>query len=39
VDKNDLHIIESWKEKGNSIACTAVFLGDVRLIDNIELFS
>lgn len=39
VDKDDLHSIESWKEKANSIACTAVFLGDVRLIDNIELFS
>ena len=39
VDKNDLHRIESWKEKKNSMACTAVFLGDVRLIDNIELFS
>jgi pantoate--beta-alanine ligase len=39
VDKDDLHIIESWKEKENAMACTAVFLGDVRLIDNIELFS
>jgi pantoate--beta-alanine ligase len=39
VDKNDLHIIESWKEKENTMACTAVYLGDVRLIDNIELFS
>ncbi len=39
VDKNDLHILESWKEKKNALACTAVFLGDVRLIDNIELFS
>jgi pantoate--beta-alanine ligase len=39
VDKNDFHIIESWKEKENAIACTAVYLGDVRLIDNIELFS
>jgi pantoate--beta-alanine ligase len=39
VDKNDLHILESWKEKENALACTAVFLGDVRLIDNIELFS
>lgn len=38
VDKNDLHILESWKEKENAIACTAVFLGDVRLIDNMELF-
>lgn len=39
VDKNDLHILESWKEKKNSMVCTTVFLGDVRLIDNIELFS
>ena len=39
VDKNDLHILENWKEKENALACTAVFLGDVRLIDNIELFS
>jgi pantoate--beta-alanine ligase len=39
VDKDDLHTLESWKEKQNSVACTAVFLGDVRLIDNIELFS
>ena len=39
VDKNDLHILESWKEKKNALACTAVFLGDVRLIDNMELFS
>lgn len=39
VDKNDLHILESWKEKENALACTAVFLGDVRLIDNMELFS
>ena len=39
VDKNDLHFIETWKEKGNALAVTAVFLGDVRLIDNIELFS
>jgi len=39
VDKNDLHILENWKEKENALACIAVFLGDVRLIDNIELFS
>jgi pantoate--beta-alanine ligase len=39
VDKYDLHILESWKEKENALACTAVFLGDVRLIDNMELFS
>jgi pantoate--beta-alanine ligase len=39
ADKNDLHILGSWKEKENAVACTAVFLGDVRLIDNMELFS
>ncbi len=39
VDKNDLHMLENWKEKENALACTAVFLGDVRLIDNMELFS
>jgi len=39
VNKNDLHILENWKEKENALACTAVFLGDVRLIDNMELFS
>jgi pantoate--beta-alanine ligase len=39
VDKNDLHILENWKEIENALACAAVFLGDVRLIDNMELFS
>jgi pantoate--beta-alanine ligase len=39
VDKNDFHLLTSWKEKENALACTAVLLGDVRLIDNIELFS
>ncbi|MGA3014270.1 MAG: pantoate--beta-alanine ligase [Bacteroidales bacterium] len=39
VDKKDLHILENWKEKENALACVAVFLGDVRLIDNMELFS
>jgi pantoate--beta-alanine ligase len=38
IDIHDLHILESWKEKENALACTAVFLGDVRLIDNMELF-
>ncbi|MGA2823019.1 MAG: hypothetical protein ABSE72_05785, partial [Bacteroidales bacterium] len=27
------------QENENALACTAVFLGDVRLIDNMELFS
>jgi len=39
VDIDDLNPIRNWKEKKRALACTAVFLGDVRLIDNIELFS
>lgn len=38
VDKQTLLPLESWKNKENSLACTAVYLGGVRLIDNIELF-
>ena len=30
--------IENWSHKDRAMAFTAVFLGDVRLIDNIELF-
>jgi pantoate--beta-alanine ligase len=30
--------LESLKTRKMAIACTAVFLGDVRLIDNMELF-
>jgi pantoate--beta-alanine ligase len=39
VDKHDLHPLENWKNKENAIVLTAVFLGEVRLIDNMELFS
>ncbi|MCX6247112.1 MAG: pantoate--beta-alanine ligase [Bacteroidetes bacterium] len=39
VNKYDLHSLQSWREKENALAVTAVFLGDVRLIDNMELFS
>jgi len=38
-DKESLMPIESWKHKDRAVAFVAVFLGDVRLIDNIELFS
>ena len=39
VDKEDLSSLANWKTKGKALACTAIFLGDVRLIDNMELFS
>lgn len=38
VDSLSLIPLESWKKKENALACTAVYLGGVRLIDNIELF-
>jgi len=38
VDKETLSPLETWKKKKNVIALAAVFLGDIRLIDNIELF-
>ncbi len=38
-DKEHLLPIENWDRKENAVAFTAVFLGTVRLIDNIELFS
>jgi len=31
--------LNDWKEPEGAVACTAVFLGEVRLIDNLELFS
>jgi pantoate--beta-alanine ligase len=31
--------LRDWNEPEGAVACTAVFLGEVRLIDNIELFS
>ncbi len=37
VDKKTLQPIESWENK-NCIACVALFLGKIRLIDNIFLF-
>jgi pantoate--beta-alanine ligase len=38
-DKESLLPVESWEYKDRAVALVAVFLGDVRLIDNIELFS
>ncbi|MDP4282295.1 MAG: pantoate--beta-alanine ligase [Bacteroidota bacterium] len=39
VDKDTLYPLENWKSKSKAMVCTAVYLGDVRLIDNMELFS
>lgn len=39
VDKLTLLPVNSWDTPENIIACTAVYLGDIRLIDNMELFS
>ncbi|MEI7980949.1 MAG: pantoate--beta-alanine ligase [Bacteroidota bacterium] len=38
-DMESLLPMENWDHKNRAVAFTAVFLGDVRLIDNIELFS
>jgi pantoate--beta-alanine ligase len=38
-DKNSLMPLENWNYKEDSVAFIAVFLGAVRLIDNLELFS
>jgi len=35
VDELNLQKINSWNEKNNKVGCIAVFLGHVRLIDNI----
>lgn len=39
VDKQTLLPVSSWDHPENIIACTATYLGDIRLIDNLELFS
>jgi pantoate--beta-alanine ligase len=39
VDMYTLKPLKAWAESNNVIACTAVYVGDVRLIDNIILFS
>lgn len=38
VGANDLIPVKSWDEKESLVACTAVNLGKVRLIDNLILF-
>jgi pantoate--beta-alanine ligase len=38
ADNRSLLPLESWKYLEYAIACAAVFLGGVRLIDNLELF-
>ncbi|NCA75854.1 MAG: pantoate--beta-alanine ligase [Alphaproteobacteria bacterium] len=39
ADCDTLMPLESWNLRQQSVALTAVYLGDVRLIDNLELFS
>jgi pantoate--beta-alanine ligase len=39
VDMYTLKPLKAWAESTNVIACTAVYVGNVRLIDNIILFS
>ncbi|MBE0648837.1 MAG: pantoate--beta-alanine ligase [Bacteroidales bacterium] len=39
VDMQTLLPVASWENPENIIACTALYLGDIRLIDNMELFS
>lgn len=39
VDMYSLKPLKAWAESNNVIACTAVTVGNVRLIDNIILFS
>lgn len=39
IDKQTLLPVHAWDRLEDIIACTAVYLGDVRLIDNMELFS
>jgi len=38
-DKETLMPVNDWNSRERAVAFVAVFLGDVRLIDNIELFS
>ncbi len=39
AERETLMPIENWGQKTQAVALTAVYLGDVRLIDNVELFS
>lgn len=38
VDRDTLMPLDNWGQTRNAVALTAVYLGDVRLIDNVELF-
>ena len=38
VDGNTLQSIEKWEDTKYAQACCAVYLGEIRLIDNIELY-
>lgn len=37
VDGNNLQAIKDWEQSNYPVVCAAAFLGDVRLIDNLEL--
>ena len=37
VDDKTLRPVDAWNDKGGTIACVAVWLGSVRLIDNIRI--
>jgi len=39
ADRDTLMPLDNWDLKDQAVALTAVYLGDIRLIDNIELFS
>lgn len=39
VDKQTFMPVNTWDHAERIIACTAVYVGEIRLIDNIELFS
>ncbi len=38
VNKRTLLPVDTWDDPEEIIACTALYLGDIRLIDNMELF-
>jgi pantoate--beta-alanine ligase len=39
VDMDSLEPVKDWKESKHAIVCIAVFLGQVRLIDNMVLYN
>jgi pantoate--beta-alanine ligase len=39
VDAETLLPLGKWQKGCPAVACTAVYLGDIRLIDNLEVFS